>query len=107
MVKMENHSELEDSQISKLNECLLVADRIRKAGRSLRQGFSKFKNKLNPNDGGTRSSVPTSNELSPFANGPFSLATPSEQSSREASSTQSVFSLVNSLGKEEGKEIRA
>jgi hypothetical protein len=106
MVKMENHSELEDSQISKLNECLLVADRIWKVERSSRQGFSKL-NKLNPNGGGVRSSVLISNELSPFANGPLSLATPSEQSSREASPTQSVFSLVNPLNKEEGKEIRA
>ncbi len=106
MVKMENHSKLEDSQISKLNDCLLVADRIWKVRRSSRQGFNKL-NKLNPNGGGARSSVPIRNELSPFANGPLSLATPSEQSSREASPTQSIFSLENPLGKEEGKEIRA
>jgi len=78
MVKMKNHSELEDSQISKLNECFLVADRIRKAGRSSRQGFGKFKNKPNPNGGGVFFSVPISSEFSPFANGPLSLATPSE-----------------------------
>jgi hypothetical protein len=105
MVKMKNHSELEDSQISKPNECFLVVDRIRKAGRSSRQGFGKFKNKLNPNGGDARFSVAISGELSPFANGPLSLATPSEQSSREASLTQSVFPLENPLGKEEGKEI--
>jgi hypothetical protein len=107
MVKMKNHSELEDSQISKLNECFLVVDRIRKAGRSSRQGFGKFKSKPNPNGGGARFSVPISSEISPFANGPLSLATPSVQSSREASLTQSVFPSENPLDKEEGKEIRA
>ncbi|CAK9879373.1 unnamed protein product [Sphagnum jensenii] len=106
MVKMKNHSELEDSQISKLNECFLVADRIRKVGRSSRQGFNKFKSKPNPNDGGVRLSVPISGEISPFANGPLSLVTPSVQSSREASLTQSVFPSENPLGKEERKEIR-
>jgi len=34
MVKMNNHSESEDFQISKLNEFFLVADRIRKTGRN-------------------------------------------------------------------------
>jgi len=78
MVKMENHSELEDSQISKLNECFFVADRIWKVGRGLRQGVGKFKNKLNPNGGDAHSFVPISSELSPFANDPLFLATPSE-----------------------------
>lgn len=58
MAKMKNHSEPEDSQISKLNEFLFVADRIRKAGCSARQGFGKFKSKPNPNGGGARLSVP-------------------------------------------------
>ncbi len=107
MVKMKNHSELEDSQISKLNEFFLVADRIRKAGRNSRQGFGKFKSKSNLNGGGARLSVPISSEISPFANGPLSLATPSVQGSREASLTQSVFPSENPLGKEEKKEIRS
>ncbi len=107
MVKMKIHSEPGDYQISKLNEFFLVADRIRKAGRSSRQGFGKFKSKSNPNGGGVRLSVPISSGISPFANGPLSLATPSVQSSREVSLTQSVFPSENSLGKEEKKEIRA
>jgi hypothetical protein len=57
MVKMNNHLEPEDFQISKLNEFFLVADRIRKAGRSVRQGFGKLKRKPNPNGGGARLSV--------------------------------------------------
>jgi hypothetical protein len=105
MVKMKNHSEPEDSQISKLNEFFLVADRIRKARRSLRQGFGKFKSKSNPNGGGARLSVPISSEISPFANGPLSLVTPSVQSSREAPLTHNVFPSENSLGKEGKKEI--
>jgi hypothetical protein len=107
MVKMKNHSEPEDSKISKLNEFFLVADRIWKARRSSRQGFGKFKSKPNPNGGGARLSVLISSGISPFANGPLSLATPSVQSSREAPLTQSVFPSENPLGKEEKKEIRA
>jgi hypothetical protein len=52
MVKMNIHLEFEDLQISKLNELFLVAARIKKAGRSARQGFGKFKSKTNPNGGG-------------------------------------------------------
>jgi len=76
MEKMKIHLELEDTQISKLNECFLVADRIRKAGCSSRQGFGKFKNKPNPNGGGARTSVLSSSGISLFANGPLSLVTP-------------------------------
>ncbi|CAM6066126.1 unnamed protein product [Sphagnum tenellum] len=107
MVKMKTHSELEDSQISKLNECFLVADRIRKAGRDSRQGFGKCKNKPNPNGGGTRTSVPSSSRISLFANGPLALVTPSAQCSPEASLTPSFFLPGSSLGKEERKETRA
>jgi hypothetical protein len=107
MVKMKNHSELEDSQISKLNEFFLVADRIQKAGRSTRQGFGKFKSKLNPNSGGARLFVPINSEFSPFANGPLSLATTSVQNSREAPPVQSDFLLGNPLDKKGKKEIRA
>jgi hypothetical protein len=107
MVKMKNHSELEDSQISKLNEFFLITDRIRKAGRSAQQGFGKFKSKLNPNSGGARLFVPISGEFSPFTNGPLSLATPSMQNSREAPPAQSDFLSGNPFGKEGKKEIRA
>jgi hypothetical protein len=84
MVKMKNRSKLEDSQISKLNEFILVADRIRKVERSARQGFGKHKSKLNPNGGGARLFVLTSGENTSIANGPlFSVSQP-VQSSREA-----------------------
>jgi hypothetical protein len=75
MVKMNNHSESEDLQISKLNEFFLVADRIRKVGRSVRQGFGKFKNKPNPSGGGACLSIPTSSENAHFSNGSFALVT--------------------------------
>ncbi|CAM6013460.1 unnamed protein product [Sphagnum balticum] len=49
MVKTKINSECEDLQISRLNEFFLVADRIRKAGRDVRQGLGKFKcSKPNP-----------------------------------------------------------
>ncbi len=54
MEKMSWAADLEAQQISKLNEHLLVADRIRKAGRNARQGNSWLRNKLlNPSDDGT------------------------------------------------------
>jgi hypothetical protein len=73
MVKMNNHSEPEDFQISKLNEFFLVANRIQKAGRSARQGFGKLRRKSNPNDGDARISEPTSSGKAPFTNGFFDL----------------------------------
>jgi hypothetical protein len=98
MVKMKIHSELDDSKISKLNEFFLVADRIRKAGRSSRQGFGKFKNKLNPNGGGVRLSVSISSGISPLTNGLLSLATPSVQSSREAPPRHEAQALTTHQG---------
>jgi hypothetical protein len=77
MVKMNNHSDPEDLQISKLNEFFLVTDRIRKVGRSTRQGFSKFKSKPNPSGGGACLSVSISSGTSPFTNGFLTLITPS------------------------------
>jgi hypothetical protein len=105
MAKMKNHSEPEDSQISKLNEFFLVADRIRKAGRNSRQGFGKCKSKPNPNVGGALLSVLISSGISPLANGPLSLATSFVHSFHKASLTQSVFFSENPLGTEENKEI--
>jgi len=107
MVKTNNHSESEDLQISKFNEFFLVADRIRKAGRSARQGFGKFKSKPNPNGGSDRLSIPTSSENAPFTNGSVALVTPSVQSSHEALFVPSDPPSRNPLSKEERKEIRA
>jgi hypothetical protein len=106
MVMMKIHSKLDDSKISKLNEFFLVADKIPKAERSSRQGFGKFKNKPNPNDGCARLSVLISSGVSPLTNDLLSLATPSVQSSREAPLSQSAFLSENPFGKEE-KEFRA
>jgi hypothetical protein len=107
MVKMKNRSELEDSQISKLNEFFLVADRIWKAGRSTRQGFGKHKSKPNPNGGGARLSVSTSGGNTSIANGPLFLVFPPVQSSQEALLKQSNSLSGKSLGNEGKKEIRA
>jgi hypothetical protein len=55
---MEVCSDATDSQTAKLNEFVLVAHRIRKAGCGARPGLSQFK--LRPrNDGNARASSPT------------------------------------------------
>ncbi len=60
---MEIRSEAADSQIAKLNEFVLVAHRIRKAGRGARPKLSKFK--LSPRKGGnTRVSTRASTRAS-------------------------------------------
>ncbi|CAK9866781.1 unnamed protein product [Sphagnum jensenii] len=107
MVKMKIHSELEDAQISKLNECFLVADRIQKARRSSRQGFGKCKSKPNPNGGDVRPSVPSNSGISLFDNDPLSLVIPPVQSFLKAPLMLSFFLSGTSLGKEEKKGIRA
>ncbi|CAK9205150.1 unnamed protein product [Sphagnum troendelagicum] len=96
MVKMNLHSESEDPQIQRLNEFFLVADRIRKAGRSARQGLGKFK-KSSPNGGDARLSAPTSNENPLFTNGSFA---PPTEGSHEAPSAPSFPPPGNPLGKE-------
>jgi hypothetical protein len=107
MVKMKNRLELEDSQISKLNEFFLIADRIRKAGRSSRLGVGKLKSKLNPNGGGARPSVSTSGGNTSSANDPLSSASLHVQSSQETPLKSSDFLSRKSLGKEGKKEFRA
>jgi hypothetical protein len=107
MVKMNNHSEPEDLQISKLNEFFFVADRIRKVGRSARQGFGKFKSTLNPSGAGARLFVLTSSKNAPFANGSLILVISLMQSSRETPPAQSDFPSGNLLTKEGRKEIQA
>jgi hypothetical protein len=64
MEKMSWAADLEALQISKLNEHLLVANKIRKAGRNARQGNGWLGNKLlNPNGDGTPVlSLPISSE---------------------------------------------
>jgi len=103
MVKMNLHSKHEDPHLQKLNEFLLVADRIRKVGRSARKGPGKFK-KPSPNVDGARFSVPTSNENSLFTN---SSIVPLTQGSHEALSAPSFPPSGNPLGKEEGSAIQA
>jgi hypothetical protein len=66
MEKMSWAADLEAQQISKLNEHLLVVDKIWKGGRNARQGNGWLKNKLlNPSgDGTTAPSFPISSEES-------------------------------------------
>jgi hypothetical protein len=72
---MEICSDAADSQTAKLDEFVLVAHRIRKAGRGARPGLSKFK--LSPRKGGhTRVSSLTSGKNSLTANGSFVSASP-------------------------------
>jgi hypothetical protein len=111
MEKMKIHSELEDTQISKLNKCFLVVDRIRKAGRSSRQGFGKFKSKLNPNGGGVRTSVVSSSGISLFANGPLfwslrQCRALSKLLSRKTSSSQELRSARRGRRRSEHRRIR-
>jgi hypothetical protein len=103
MVKMNLHSESEDPQIQRFNEFFLVADKIRKAGCSARQGLGKFK-KPNPNGGDARLSAPASNENPLFTNGSFA---PPTQGSRKAPSVSSFPPLGNPLGKEGVTAIQA
>ncbi len=64
-----------DSQTAKLDEFVLVAHRIRKAGRGAQPGLSKFK--LSPRKGGhTRVSSLTSGKNSLTANGFFVSTSP-------------------------------
>jgi len=72
---MEICSNAADSQTAKLEEFVLVAHMIRKAGRGTRPGLSKFK--LSPKKGGpTRVSSLTSGKNSLTANGSFVSALP-------------------------------
>jgi hypothetical protein len=72
---MEICSDAADSQTAKLDEFVLVAHRIRTAGRGARPGLSKFK--LSPRKGGhTRVSPLTSRKNSLTANGSFVSASP-------------------------------
>jgi len=48
MVKSNISSELEDFQISKLNEFFFVADKIKKAGRNARQGLKNVQKQNEP-----------------------------------------------------------
>jgi hypothetical protein len=72
---MEICSDAANSQTAKLDEFVLVAHRIRKAGRGARPGLSKFK--LSPRKGGhTRVSSLTSGKNSLTANSSFVSALP-------------------------------
>ncbi len=72
---MEVCSDADDSQTAKLNEFVLVAHRIRKAGRGTRPGLSKFK--LRPRNGGNaRASSPTGGKNLLAANGSIVSASP-------------------------------
>jgi len=103
MVKMNLHSEFEDLQIQKLNEFLLVSDRIRKAGRSSRKGLGKFK-KPSPNGGGAPLPVSTNNENTLCTNGSI---VPPPQRSHVALPESNSISSGTPLDREEGSAIQA
>lgn len=103
MVKMNLHSEFKDLQIQKLNEFLLVSDRIRKAGRSSRKGLGKFK-KPSPNGGGAPLPISTNNKNTLCTNGSI---VPPPQRSCEALLELSSTSSGTSLDREEGSAIQA
>jgi hypothetical protein len=103
MVKMNLHSEFEDLQIQKLNEFLLVSDRIRKAGRSSQKRLGKFK-KPSPNGGGALLPASTNNENTLCTNDSI---VPPPQSSREALLEPSLVSSGTPLDREEGSVIQA
>jgi hypothetical protein len=72
---MEICSKAIDSQIAKLNEFVLVAHRIRKAGCGAQLGLSKFK--LRPRNGsGARTSSPTGRKNLFAANGSIDSTLP-------------------------------
>jgi hypothetical protein len=100
---MNLHSEFDDLQIQRLNEFLLVANRIRKARRSARQGLEKFK-KPNPSGGGARFSTPTSNKNPLFTKG---SSAPPTQGSHKASSALSIPPPISPPSKEVACAIQA
>jgi hypothetical protein len=97
MGKMEICSDLEDQQISKLNEYSLVALRIRKAGRGARLGFGKFKCRK-PNLGGivgAKAHRPESTEAPPATNGSSEASAHDHRESLPAPSSPSPESSAN------------
>jgi len=103
MGKMNIHSKFKDLQIQKLNEFLLVSDRIQKVGRNSRKGLEKFK-KPSPNGGGALLPAPTNNENILFTN---SSIIPPPQRIHEALQEPSSISSGTPLDKEEGNAIQA
>ncbi len=86
---------LEAQHISKLNEHLLIADRIRKAGRSARQGNSWLKNKLlNPSDDGTPAPLsPINSEESALTTRSVGSQAPNDHVTRSRTCIPSLESL--------------
>jgi hypothetical protein len=100
---MEICSDAANSQTAKLEEFVLVAHRIRKAGRGARPRPSKFK--LSPRKGGhTRVSFLTSGKNSLTANGSFVSASPELEEA--PSSTISLLILRIRFTEREGSRAR-
>ncbi|CAM6062820.1 unnamed protein product [Sphagnum tenellum] len=97
MGKMEICSDLEDQQISKLNEYSLVALRIRKAGRGARLGFGKFKCRKSNLGGnvGAKAHRPESTEPSSATNGSYEASAHDLRKSLPAPSSPSPESSAN------------
>jgi hypothetical protein len=96
MVKMEICSNLEDQQISKLNEYSLVAYRIWKTGRDARLGFGKFKSKkLNLGGGvGAKALRPECKDVPSATNGSFEPSTHDHRGSLLAPSSSTPESSL-------------
>ncbi|CAK9878714.1 unnamed protein product [Sphagnum jensenii] len=97
MGKMETCSDLDEQQISKLNEYSLLALRIRKVGRGKRLGFGKFKCRK-PNLGGNvgaKAHRPESTEVPSATNGSFEALAHDHRKSLPAQSSPSPGSSTN------------
>jgi hypothetical protein len=94
MEKMSWAANLKAQQIFKLNEHLLVANRIRKAGRSARQGNDWLKNKLlNPSDDSTPApSFPISSKESALTTRSIGSQAPNDRVTRSGTCISSLKS---------------
>jgi hypothetical protein len=86
-----------DYQTAKLNEFVLVAHRIRKAGRRVRPGFSKFKLKSR-NGGDARASSPTGRKNVLAANDFMVLASPELSEAPSAPISPQLRETTNAEG---------
>jgi hypothetical protein len=80
--------------------CVDTTNNSRKARRSARQGFGKFK-KPNPSCSGAHFPTPTRNEDTPFTNGSFALSVQGSHEAPLASSSSIPRSSLSNGGKNE------
>jgi hypothetical protein len=95
---MEICSDAADSQTAKLNEFVLVAHRIRKAGRGARPSLNKFKLRSRKGDG-TRASSPTGRNNTLAANGLMVSASPELSEAPSAPISPQPGETINTDGR--------